>query len=72
MREWVARGKPSLKAVEKEQVWRSIDWLNRPTPRTLDAVEQVSVPQNCTKAVTPADKSRKIRPNFAFLLIVHR
>ncbi|MEF2522610.1 vitamin B12 ABC transporter substrate-binding protein BtuF [Vibrio mimicus] len=34
--------KTQLKAVEKEQVWAlNSDWLNRPTPRTLDAVEQV-------------------------------
>ncbi|ENM5826514.1 vitamin B12 ABC transporter substrate-binding protein BtuF [Vibrio metoecus] len=34
--------KNQLKAVEKEQVWAlNSDWLNRPTPRTLDAVEQV-------------------------------
>lgn len=31
-----------LSAVQKEQVWPlTSDWLNRPTPRTLDAVEQV-------------------------------
>ncbi|ENM5785325.1 vitamin B12 ABC transporter substrate-binding protein BtuF [Vibrio metoecus] len=34
--------KTQLKAVENEQVWAlNSDWLNRPTPRTLDAVEQV-------------------------------
>ncbi|WP_337920601.1 vitamin B12 ABC transporter substrate-binding protein BtuF [Vibrio cholerae] len=31
-----------LNAVQNDQVWAlNADWLNRPTPRTLDAVEQV-------------------------------
>ncbi|EGQ9842779.1 vitamin B12 ABC transporter substrate-binding protein BtuF [Vibrio cholerae] len=34
--------KAELSAVQNNQVWAlNADWLNRPTPRTLDAVEQV-------------------------------